>query len=391
MLLLYIASFLIKFILLALIIFTFTYQSGKTKILSAPVILSVILALVVAERWTTMDKLYVTMTMQNKYFSKGIWDPDPKMGHVGIPHASGYYGYSIGDSIEMKVPVHLNPDGFRTAENYMNGEQKPQDLFLGCSFTFGDFLPAEQTFPYLTAQRIGHNYDNTGASAYGLVQMYLRAKELLPKQQYSYVFIQYSPWLADRAMSLTGPTLSGYYPFPYFSDKGGVFESRPVAFNSSFRGNEINLKKYRGRSYDGKWEFIGEVGIPVEIFDFTKYHLAHLKTKVGLLPKPTTNKNDLEQFVYHKIIEEVRLHGAEPVVLCIDCNLEAPFLENLDAKIIDIGRDIRELTDDDPEKRKKMFQIHYYTGTDSVWVDGHPNQKAHEIYSQTILNNLTTH
>jgi hypothetical protein len=72
-------------------------------------------------------------------------------------------------------------------------------LALGCSFTYGAATNAENTYPYLVGQRLAGTTRNAGVSSYGLSQMMILAKRLVPAYKPDYLLVQYSPWLVDRS------------------------------------------------------------------------------------------------------------------------------------------------------------------------------------------------
>jgi hypothetical protein len=55
-----------------------------------------------------------------------------------------------------------------------------------------------------------------GVSSYGLSEMMVLAKRLVPIQKPDYLLVPYSPWLVGRAQSPFAPTYFGSVVTPYF-------------------------------------------------------------------------------------------------------------------------------------------------------------------------------
>jgi hypothetical protein len=395
----YMVDYLIKTILLFLLLegllygSAFTMKSGKVKIF-AFVVLPLILSLHIAQRWMTIDKFYFYSKSIPKRASVGLWEFDEKLGHKAIPNASGSYNYYIGDTVKGSVPVMFDEHGYRTVNNPLKLHSDKKDLFLGCSFTFGDFLPAENTYSYLTAKTLQHEYINCGRSAYGLAQMYQIANTLVPKEKFTYVFIQLSPWLADRAMSLHGPTFFGYRPFPFFSKKGDSFEVIPPSYTTTmYKTNSTNWRESK-MSYGEKLKFTFTDGMKIEVVDFYAYQVAKLKNNLGLTPKPTTDKKALEAFFYEHLVDLCHKHGATPVVLKLRYDIKncGELVERLSKKatVIDLDAPLDSIAKQTGLTHDSLFALYHRIGNDSVCFDNHPNKYANMLFAEKICNSLTT-
>jgi hypothetical protein len=72
-----------------------------------------------------------------------------------------------------------------------------------------------------------------GTSAYGLAQMAVLAERTIPKLKPKIVFVQHSPWLANRARCIFYPSAFGIMPFPYIYTKDEQYEIAKPLFSSS--------------------------------------------------------------------------------------------------------------------------------------------------------------
>src|SRR5215470_8398141 len=136
---------------------------------------------------------------------------DAELGFAPIANSVGAETFPTGD----EIPARFDQDGFRIplddAKNTTRG-QHPSVLTLGCSFTYGAAARAEDTYPYLVGQNLGGSAHNAAVSSYGLSQMLILARRLVPAQKPDYLLVQYSPWLVSRALDPFAPTYFGKLP-----------------------------------------------------------------------------------------------------------------------------------------------------------------------------------
>jgi hypothetical protein len=348
-----------------------------------------------AGRVVSISKYYLFVINEPKRPSKNLWQPDIHLAHKGVPLKKGYYEYFI-DSINGQIDVQFDSLGFRcvSVTNKINSDTL--NLFLGCSWTFGDFITAEEGYPHKLSKLLNQDYINTGASAYGLAQMKQLLDSLIMKQSFNYVFIQLSPWLSKRAMSFNGPSYFGYNPFPYFSQKNNTFqiEKKPYEVIK-------NRREWRSRkSCFDKLNFYVTNGFEEEIFNYFNFKWAVFKSNIGLLKKPTKNKNELELFFYKHAIDICKQYNAIPVILKfgyqkLGFNIDRlpdneellKFLELEKIKVIDIDDAL--LTDTVDYDNPRRFEIyHKLPNGEKIYYDNHPNPLANTIFSKTIFNSL---
>lgn len=141
---------------------------------------------------------------------------DPLLGYVPQP------GYS-GKQNVWQAQVTITPDGVRS-----NGAEPPPGtpvVAVGDSFTFGDEVSDEATWPAGLERRLGRPVVNGGVFGYGLDQMVLRAEQLLPQSGADTLIVSIIPedvWRCEFSYR--------YAWKPYFSIEDGalVLENVPV-------------------------------------------------------------------------------------------------------------------------------------------------------------------
>ncbi len=388
--------FIINSILLFLLIETliykklFDFKSGKFKIVFFTVV-PFILSMHIADRFLIINQFYLYSKTLDKRTSGTVWKVDQYLAHKAIPDAHGSFIYYIGDGIKDSIPIIIDSIGYRTVADSLKLKNKTLDLYLGCSFTFGDGIEAQYSYPYLTSKFLGHNYINTGASAYGSGQMVQVADSLTGQYQFNYVFIQLSPWLSRRSMSMIRTTPYGYRPYPYFSDVGSGFKLNPPSFSTLMIYSRKNLRDTE-RSYFEKTLFLFSDGFKAEVIDYYSYVIATIKIKLGILPEPTKRKADLEKYVYNRIIDCCKKNNAIPIILklCYPTDQCKPLLENLKtrAQVIDLDFDLERKVIETKVPYEKLFSVYHTEGKDSVIIDRHPNKVAHELFSLRIIKDI---
>jgi hypothetical protein len=394
----YIADFLVKSILIFLILEIFIYKvlfsfnSSKIRVLFF-ILIPLALAFHISHRLVAIDRIYFVSKDVPKRTSKNLWRFDDNLAHRAMPNSKGNYIYYIGDSIKGEVPVIFDSMGYRTVPDSLKLNSNLKDLYLGDSFTFGDFVNAENTYPYLTSNLLHHSYVNAGASAYGIGQMYQIAKKLIPKYKFNYIFIQLSPWLTERAMNLNGSTNYGYLPFPYFSKSADSFKLNLSVYKTRLlRSVQINLRETK-ISYFEKLRFMVTDGFKIEVTDYYPYKFAALKVKMGLIAKPTSDKPALENYFYDYLIELCNKNSSTPVILKLrynakDCQQLIDHISNR-AIVVDLDHDLDSIIINKRGTFENVFGIYHHIGKDSIFVDSHPNTVAHDIMAHEIFKTLT--
>ena len=392
---LYITDFLIKSILVFLLIIGFLYRRAfdlkSRKIITVTIITLVMaISMAIADRLVALDRFYYYSKTLTKNTTGKIWQFDKKLSYKGIPNSHGIYNYYIGDSIEGGVPLYFDSLGFRTVPDSIRLVSDTTDLFLGCSFTFGDYVEAQNTYAYLTAKQLGHQYINGAILGYGAGQMIQIADSLLRYKSFKNVFIQLSDWIVPRAMSLNGPTRFGYRPFPYFAGEGERFNLVLPAYTTRM----YSIKNWRKstRSYFEKLHFCLTDGTKIEFHDYFAYQFARLKKCLRIIPDPVKDKTRLEYYFYHYMIDLCNKYSARPVILKLrypdaDCRVLVYQLRQK-ATVIDLDSALQSIILKTGLNYSQLYRIRHYCGNDSIPFDRQPNKFAHAIFANTIYHAL---
>lgn len=336
-----------------------------------------------------------------------VFAADACLGHRGIPNATGAHVYRSADKSLKRVPIRLDSLGFRTTS--APPACHPTDslaLFLGCSFTWGDYVAAEHTYPARVARRLNVRYLNTGTSAYGLAQMVQLAEKLIPEKRPNMVFVQFSPWLADRAKFMFFPNALGFMPYPYVykGPQGPALHPAPFR-SSSYRPDADRFKKSRP-SLGDKLAFIRRVGLSMIAVDGLKFAWVETKLNLGLAPRPVQDNACIERFAYDRVAELCHQHGSRLVVVNLGMFSDKPDREARLRERYDLSR-FRDVfntrkyprttfVNADSALRAALRHPAEYTnyvlwdkvGKDSVVFDMHPNPLAHHRIAETILTTL---
>lgn len=310
--------------------------------------------------------------------------------HRGIPNAKGSYNYYIGDSIKGSIEVTFDGQGFRTVPDPLKIVSDTTNLFLGCSFTFGDYILAQEGYPYKTSALLGHHFINAGASAYGIAQMKILLDSLLSNRKFHYVFVQLSPWHAERAMKLNGPSFYGYRPYPYFSEQNGAFVLNKPAYKTHLYNNmDWRISEY---SYREKLSFMISDGWQIEMMDFLAYNLARIKMRLGVIPAPTKNRDALKRYFYSYTIMECHKFNAIPVFLKlaypeVDSRDEVAYLAEK-YPVIDLDEALNAEVAKTGKTYDELFHIYHKKGDTKLYYDVHLNGYANEIIAKKIFAEL---
>jgi len=175
----------------------------------------------------------------------GGWDgaihrSDDELGYAPIPNSSGDQLLPRGAAI----PVRYDQDGFRVPKDHLKSSsgRRPVLLALGCSFTYGKSIPAEDAFAFKVGEKLGATVRNAGVFGYGLAHMLIQAKKIAPEIKPDYLIVQYSPWLVERSVSPFAPTAFGKIPVPYFFEQGALMIQPPL-FEAKI--TQLPIERYR--------------------------------------------------------------------------------------------------------------------------------------------------
>ncbi len=322
-------------------------------------------------------------------FNGAVHRADPRLGFEAVPGAKGLHTFPIGPPFPMQYDDH----GFRIPayESPSRPLGRPLVLALGCSYTYGDGCPAEKTYPWLVAERLHGTSLNAGKCAYGLAQMLLLARELVPKHRPEFVLVQHSPWLLGRGLSGFARATFGKVPVPYFTQgPGGGLRVAAPAFRT--RLFDLPLARYdnpRG-GFDDFVSFVRYVGLPLFVHDDASMLLHAARRLAGRAPKPFPEDEAVVLTAYREIRELCVGAGSLMVVVRLNHPLDSspPVLGGLkDEGGVVIVRAQEALNRLVPEATKEAYQRRFahWRGSPPELVDTHPNPAAHAIIADEIV------
>lgn len=343
--------------------------------------------------------VFKLLTNDSHEFIGQLRQKDTVYGYDHINNSRMIHVLYPGDT----VPNFTDRDGFRVPASdtsKFNISGNVDVLFLGCSFTFGTFCLADSIFSNLASKELGLSYINAGVSGWGLAEMYLKAKELIPKYKPKYVVFQYSKWLPERAAGMYRTSAGFEMAKPYFEVlPSGGFDIRKTAYASDL----YNLKRYPNlnKSIGSAIAFIFGSGVMREIFvreDVKKFSI-WLERKLGRSnPVTATDEQmeDLSMQVYKELMAYARENHAEPFILSIQNqhreidDFYPKFMTPADSLIfIDGMKYHRKYLDSNTSASIKWDFIHWRNvNGDSVRMDLHPNHFSHWMISRAIVDKL---
>lgn len=331
-----------------------------------------------------------TVVLRSKKYHKwhprmvgSVFQPDEEYGYFPKPDSAAFFSIRHSE----RVPLVFDRYGFRVPVRkwQVNLPYEGGILFLGCSFTLGDAVPAEKTFPYLVGKELNSQAMNAGLSGGGLCQMVLRARKEIPRFKPKYVVVQYSNWLPRRSLRYYRPTEYGKTPGPFFYESDGDLKIHsPVFTTINF---DVPIAKY---SRKGLWPFTWHVGLPLYAHDDYYTLLTTVKRLLGAIPKPAESNEAAVRFAYREIEKVCRAHGAEMLVVKLYMGLEEMpdfGLDDLGYRVVDT---FGPLVSGLPERTMRAWRMKYQfmKGNPPRLVDVHPNAAAHQIIADAIVDKI---
>ncbi|GJM30901.1 MAG: hypothetical protein DHS20C17_35360 [Cyclobacteriaceae bacterium] len=329
-------------------------------------------------------QFYNYVKSDQRDWSGQVHQAHKELGYAPIPNSHGWEIMPLGPDI----PVRYDKDGFRIPvdEKLKTTNNHPFALTLGCSFTYGAATHAENTFPYLIGTDFGVSTKNAGVCSYGLSQMVLIAKLLIPRHKPDYVIVQYSPWLVKRAIQPFAPSYYGKLPNPYYFGESALGIA-PAVFQTKVFDLPIDNYRNTQKGVSDFFLFSVNIGFPLLLhddFNMTKYTLAKF---LRLTNGPTKNRSAVIQDAYKEIANMAEQNNARMIIVILGENhLPVPISKDLfprNAVVIDAHS---ELLNRLPTIDEKSFQRHYnhWRGEPPTLVDTHPNELAHKIIAEMI-------
>ena len=181
--------------------------------MSGYLVIAIILGGPVALVWV-LEMRSIQMSMDGNKWPAGAYLPDPELGFRPARDFSGIM-------LDRRFHVRTDKLGSRIPWNARADVIEPHGLLaLGCSFTYGDEVEAEQAFPYVIGQALEIPSYNFGVCSYSYVTAVLLLKQLerdgtVAKLAPQFLLLGAGSWLEDRSRSPFYPTTSLPFTYPY--------------------------------------------------------------------------------------------------------------------------------------------------------------------------------
>jgi hypothetical protein len=340
--------------------------------------------------WSAYDFL----KSEHRGFRGRVHRADAELGFAAVPGGQGFHVLPVGPPL----PMRYNTDGFRVPAGDAAGppRKRPFVLALGCSFTYGDACLAEDTYPYLVAQGLDGTALNAAKCGYGLSQMLILARRLIPQYKPDYVLVQFSPWLVGRGTSGFARSTFGLVPVPYLTLADGRVGLRPPPF----RAKVFDLPFSR---FDNERRGLGEflslfftAGAPLFLHDdahlltFQFRQLAGSAAEVGRR-SASESGDEVNRVVYREIAQICKENATTMVMVRLSHPLERHHqeLKELYDEVVYVDAQAS-LDAAVPEGDKDVYyrRFAHWRGAPPVLVDTHPNPAAHRLIAQDVLRRL---
>jgi hypothetical protein len=319
-----------------------------------------------------------------------IYRADPELGYSAIPGSVGVHLYSSG----VSVPTRFDKAGFRYAlgDDLDPLSRRPLVLALGCSYTYGDGVPAEATFAHGVAQELGGTALNAGQCGYGLAQMMVLARRLIPRYKPDFVLAQSSPWLVTRGLAGFARSTFGRVPAPFLTlAPQGTVEVQPPAFRP--RVFDLNFDRFDNQRR-GAGEFLAlflRAGAPLALHDDWQLAAASLRGVRETPPTPARDTKAVNAACYEELSTLCRENGAVLVIVRVRHFKEVdwaapPNLRRLGVLVNAQAVLDAQVPDGNREAYDRRFAL--WGGAPRRLLDTHPNAEAHRIIAQEIVNAL---
>ena len=306
-----------------------------------------------------------------------VYHADPHYGYYPTSNALAYQSLERGKSI----PVQFDKSGFRIPHTGPKLADRTglRLLFLGDSFTHGYGVTAEESFAYRTAQQLGASLMNAGVSGWGLAQMVMRARQIIPSMKPDKVVVQYSTWLPARSMKIYIPRTFGNTATPYFYESGNGLEVHPPAFRSV----NLRISRFDGPR-DSLLSFVWNVGILLFPHDDYVATRTLIDRVLGVIPPPVASQQEVVEYAYREIKRLCDENSSEMIILVLPNAIDdvpTDPLESLSAEVVDVREPLaKQLAEPSP----RAWNLEYKFWSDGEIIDQHPNAEMHARIAEIL-------
>jgi hypothetical protein len=366
-------------------------QASRLKTVASWVLIVAIAGLGTYLVWTVRraNELYSFLKDSGRGWTHRVFRPDAELGFSPVPGATG------GDMLPYgpPIPTRFDEDGFRVPAGEADASaRRPLVLALGDSFAYGAGCLAEEAFPQLVAAALNGSALNAGSPSYGLAQMSILARRLIPRHAPDFVLVQYSNHLVPRAQSGTGLSFFGALPTPMFVADGDGLKLRPPAFSPW--ALELPLPEFR-RTPRGALDhaaFLFRAGLPLLVHDDMVLGRIEAERKLGWAPGPAESER-IVQAVYSEIAGLCRAAGARMLIVLLGRSPSPERLAELRKNAVVVDAEIalcRGVYSECPRVQAGPGEAYLrayglFRGSPPVLVDSHPNPQAHAIIAAQVM------
>ena len=312
-------------------------------------------------------------------WSGAAYRPDDRYGHFPNEGALAHHMLGTGE----RIPVRFDANGFRVPVNPRapDSSKSSRILFLGDSFTHGYGVPADETFAHLTAENLGASEMNAGGSGWGLSQMVLRAREVIPASRPDLVVAQYSSWLASRSTRYYRHSVWGLSPQPFFYDDAGRIDIHAPLFRPVSR--RLPIADYAGGRL---LPFVWTIGIPLYAHDDYVALEALVGRELGWIPPPLDSEQRAVDYAFEAIRAIAATSGAELLVLSLPRSIDDVPRHHLERLSVPVVSMLEPLEERLPEPTQAAWATDYYIwgGVPPRILDRHPSARMHGIIADVL-------
>jgi len=310
------------------------------------------------------------------------------------PAGAYIYDKSIGFDFASNISGPINNKnfyvkshqlGFRIGESEDPDSYKPGGLLsLGCSFTYGDQVEAEETFTRLAADGLNIPAYNYGICSFSYIHALLKAQKLkdhgvLDKLQPKYVVLGCWTGLPERSRSPSPPLASRSIPLPaaYLTKDGSDLKIQyPPNTHNVFSMIELYRKEGARLSFKKFVKIF--IAVPRVIYLWVNNNRLAKELKSG------TFKNDVSDYevydFYFSGIENVFSdYGSQIIVLFMPNKNNEPPDKALKKALADHPGIIF---------ADGLQAIQKYGVTSRDYVGIHPKSAAHKAYAKEIIDGI---
>jgi hypothetical protein len=317
---------------------------------------------------------------------------DPELGFAAVPGAQGFHVFPEG----APFPMRYDADGFRIPASQAPDvpRRRPLVLALGCSFTYGDGCRAEEVYPYLVAEDLGGTALNAGKCAYGLSQMLLLARRLIPQYRPDYVLVQFSTWLPGRGTSGFARATFGRVPVPFLLlHADGTAGVHPPVFGTRVFDLPFHEFDNKRRGAGEFTRFFLTAGAPLFVHDDLNMAAYALQRGLGRLPeadqeRAQKNREQLNRVVYAEIGRLAADSGATMVIVRLSHPLEQHWqrLKELSPGALVVNAQAALDARVPSGQRDDYYRLFgHWRGTPPRLLDNHPNPAAHRLIAEEVV------